>query len=207
MKHITILAIIILTFISTGCANKEQRAIRHAVERQMEYYPKSTLLDLYKSFFQDNFGPGHIVNDTAAARRYIEREIANATEYDRHYYEPAGRGENFYRVSLATVSDSIVPMEVFCEAFFASVKDIKPVDIKEWQEEWAHINEIIGKMKLNLPDYEKDSATLDSLLNAGEYAYHHSHNYTRLYSPHYRLIKKEIFLKDIKPLIDSTRIY
>ena len=42
------------------------KAVRTAVERQMQFYPKSTLKDLYKNFFQDKFGPGHIISDTTA---------------------------------------------------------------------------------------------------------------------------------------------
>lgn len=35
--------------------------IRAAVERQITMYPNSTLRDIYKNFFQDRFGPGHIM--------------------------------------------------------------------------------------------------------------------------------------------------
>ena len=41
-----------------------EEAVRVAVSRQMQKYPKSTLKDLYKNFFQDKFGPGHIIGDT-----------------------------------------------------------------------------------------------------------------------------------------------
>ena len=38
-----------------------QERVEKAARWQMENYPKSRLLDLYKNFFQDKFGPGHIV--------------------------------------------------------------------------------------------------------------------------------------------------
>lgn len=51
-----------------------EKAVREAVSRQMQNYPKSTLKDLYKNFFQDKFGPGHIISDTTAAGNYLRRD-------------------------------------------------------------------------------------------------------------------------------------
>ena len=50
-----------------------ERIIR-SVERQLERYPHSTLRDLYKNYFQDRFGPGHIIADEQAADRYLRYE-------------------------------------------------------------------------------------------------------------------------------------
>ena len=48
--------------------NKDfEKEVREAVSRQMQNYPKSTLKDLYKNYFQDQFGPGNIISDTTAA--------------------------------------------------------------------------------------------------------------------------------------------
>ncbi len=57
-----------------------EKAVRDAVCRQMQTYPKSTLKDLYKNFFQDKFGPGHIISDTTAAGDYLRRELVSYTE-------------------------------------------------------------------------------------------------------------------------------
>ena len=51
-------------------------SIQTAIERQMATYPESTLQDIYKSFYQEHFGPGHIISDTASARRYLMRELS-----------------------------------------------------------------------------------------------------------------------------------
>lgn len=202
MKNMLILLAACSLLLASCGKNENQKA----VERQLHDYPRSTLLDIYKSFFQDNFGPGHIVADTASARAYLCSELASASRYDAHYFEPAGRGDNFYRVSIAVIADSIVSFDDYFDAFFASVKDVQPVDIEQWRNEWATIVDAIDDMKLGLPDYENHKAAIDSLLDRGEYVYHHSRDYNRLYHPHYRLIRKDIFLRDIKPRIDSTRI-
>ena len=55
--------------------NMDMRSrVESVVKRQLELYPQSRLIDLYKNFFQDKFGPGHMVADTASAGAYIRRE-------------------------------------------------------------------------------------------------------------------------------------
>lgn len=40
-----------------GESDPFEASVRTAVERQLQQYPKSTLKDLYKNFFQDIYGP------------------------------------------------------------------------------------------------------------------------------------------------------
>ena len=39
----------------------------NAVNRIVTSYPKATLQDIYKSFFQERFGPGHIIPNEESA--------------------------------------------------------------------------------------------------------------------------------------------
>ena len=62
------------------------------VARQMQTYPKSRLLDIYKSCFQDYMGAEHLVSDRQSVKMYLEAEL-NATSLDElmpRYYEPCG---------------------------------------------------------------------------------------------------------------------
>lgn len=205
MKKLTLYTIIIFLTISCGSNRKiDTTGVAEAVDKQLEYYPELELMDLYKSFFQDNFGPGHIAPDSVIAYTRIISELHSAEDYGSPYYEAAGRGNNFYRVSLQVVSDSLVPVDLYFRAFYSSIKDVRPVDIKEWREEWNVIKTVIDSMNLSLPGYEEQTMAIDSLLKAGEYAYHHSRAYNANYHPHYRLIRKDIFLNEIKPLIDQN---
>ena len=87
-----------------------ERIIR-SVERQMERYPHSTLRDLYKNYFQDRFGPGHIIADDQAADRYLRYELENSTSFEGDDYEPTGYEEHFLRVNLRVIADGRVPYE------------------------------------------------------------------------------------------------
>lgn len=204
MKLIFFIFAILLSFSSSVFAQQSsEERIREAAGRQMESYPQSTLRDLYKSFFQDRFGPGHIVSDTASAGKYLREELAAGKDFPGPDYEQTGYAGNFYRVNLSLIKEGIIPCPVFFDAFVRSVKDIKPVDVKDWTEEWRMIESIISGMNLRLPDYEKDRAAILQLLKQGKYAMHHSRAFVENYDPHYRIISKDIFEKELLPLINN----
>ena len=97
------LLIVLTLFCSLSLCGQslETVSIRAAVERQMKNYPLSTLQDVYKSFYQEYFGPGHMISDTASVRRYLLHELSEmngaATPY---YYEPTGSQGAYVRVYL-----------------------------------------------------------------------------------------------------------
>lgn len=176
--------------------------VRAAVERQLRDYPASTLLDLYKSFFQERFGPGHIVSDTTAAGNYLRRELASADRYAGHYYEPTGCNGGFYRVSLAVIAEGLVPYDLYFDAFMRSVREIEPVEVEQWRSDWQEIVTVIADAAPDLPDFAADSLAIARMLEQGGYASHHSRIYNEKYLPHYRLIRKDIFESELQPLID-----
>ena len=56
-------------------------------------------------------------------------------------------------------------------------------------------------MNLNLENFEKDLEMIHSVLEQDKYAVHHSEIYNSEYHPHYRIIEKSIFEKEILPLL------
>ena len=56
-KYLILTFLIFFTTKSVVCCPLSVGKIKKSVERQLNDYPKSTLQDLYKSFFQDRFGP------------------------------------------------------------------------------------------------------------------------------------------------------
>ena len=173
-----------------GCTDN---AIRDAVERQMTQFPQSTLQDLYKSFFQDRFGPGHLIADEAAALRYLQYELATMDSPVGPVLEPTGYRGEYTRVSLSVIKDSLVTVERFFDVFMRSALIADRVDVAEWQREWHEIEREIRACGLDtLPDYARDSHVIDSLLREGHYVMHHSEQYGKAYRPHYRIIRTEL---------------
>lgn len=178
-----------------------EEAVRVAVSRQMQKYPKSTLKDLYKNFFQDKFGPGHIIGDTASAGNYLRRELASYTECTGDIAEPTGWEGNFLRVNLSVIKNGQIPYATFFDAFVRSVNGIRPVTVDQWQKEWLRIEVIVRSMDLALPGYEADRKEIEERLGRGEFVGHHSKVFEDSYSPHYRIVSKDIFEKELKPLL------
>ncbi|MBR0334093.1 MAG: hypothetical protein IIX13_04070 [Bacteroidales bacterium] len=196
---ILIILLLVAPLVDMQAVNKKQ--VRLAVSRQMQQYPASTLQDIYKNFFQDRFGPGHIVTDTARAGAYLREELKQVTRLDVPMYEASGERAAYYRVSLAAIKSGLVSYEVFFSAFIRSVTALPGVDVSDWAKEWASIEKIIRSMSLDLPIYEEDARAIEALLAQGYYAVHHSKAYNLHYQPHYRLIEKKIFEKEILPLL------
>lgn len=203
MRKNQILYLFLLICLTVQGADKKafDRAVRSAVERQMQRYPKSTLKDLYKNFFQDKFGPGHLIGDTVAAGNYLRKELASYTVVSGEVAEPTGWEGNFLRVNLSVIKTGQIPYPVFFDAFVRSVNGISPMPVSEWQKEWEQIEAVIRSMKLSLPDYEADRKEIDDRLNKGEYVGHHSRVFEDTYTPHYRIIRKDIFENELKPLL------
>ena len=188
-----------------SCKETESGQISAAVENQLKMYPKSTLQDLYKNFFQDYFGPGHIVSDTTSAGAYLDRELASFEQAAGAYYEPTGYNGNFYRVNLSVVKEGIISRDVFFDAFIRSVSSIQPMPVEEWQKEWMMIDSVIHTMNLSLADYNQEREKLFSLLEQGKFVMHHSESFSEAYDPHYRIIGRDIFLKEILPLLPNPQ--
>ena len=184
-----------------SCKETQSGQISTAVENQLKAYPKSTLQDLYKNFFQDYFGPGHIVSDTTSAGAYLDSELASFKQETGAYYEPTGYNGNFYRVNLSIVKEGIISRDVFFDAFIRSVSSIQPIPVDEWKKEWSMIDSVINTMNLSLTNYSAERENIFSLLEQGQHVMHHSEAFSNEYDPHYRIIGREIFLKEILPLL------
>lgn len=203
MRKSVFLLLSILLYISLQAVEKDvfNEAVRNAVARQMKAYPKSTLKDLYKNFFQDKFGPGHIISDTTSAGNYLRRELASYSEIEGEIAEPTGWEGNFYRVNLSVIKEGKIPYQTYFDAFIRSVQGIQPVAVSDWKKEWQAIELIIRSMNLSLPGYADDRKEIEERLERGEYVGHHSKVFEETYSPHYRIISKQIFEKELQPML------
>ena len=178
--------------------------IQRFIRQQMTLYPKSHLLDIYKSCFQDYMGAEHLVADRERVKAYLDEEL-NTTEMEslpEWYYEPCGIEGRYMRVSLRAVKEGLITEDMLLDAFIRSA-NVKRTSVKSWRRKWHKIIGRIDKMDLNLPDYDKEKQFVDSILSAGKYAISHSSDYRETYHPHYRSIERRIFENELKPLIDK----
>jgi hypothetical protein len=189
-------AALVLCF-HAGCKREPDagKKIAVSVRNQLILYPESRLQDLYKNFFQDRFGPGHLIPDTAMAGEYLRSELASYSQSDNPLLEPIGWEGNFYRVSADVIKRELIPYSVYLNAFVESANTTPEVSPEEWEKEWDKILSVIEQMHLNLPDYEADKAHIQQLIRSGKYAVHHSKAFEEAYRPHYRIIRKVVYDK------------
>lgn len=207
MRNVLILFLVICAgCVPLSCSSPDDftRQVKTAVASQMKEYPASTLCDLYKNFFQDKFGPGHLLADTIAAKNYLLREIETMQDSKGAVIAFTGWEHNFYRVNLSLLKEGKIPFKAFFDAFLESMNGVEIPKVSEWREEWAKVVEIVERMNLDLPDFEVDKQRLDDMLAGGKYAVHHSEAYVQLYAPHYRLIRKDVFEKRLKHYIPGS---
>ena len=100
MKKGLLLSLVLLLSVSAST-----QKIEGFINNQMNTYPKSRLLDIYKSCFQDYMGADHLVSDKQRVKAYLDEEL-NTTSLDDlmpWYYEPCGIDSSYYRVSIRVI--------------------------------------------------------------------------------------------------------
>jgi hypothetical protein len=169
--------------------------------------------DIYKSFCQDCLGPGHLIPNPDAARAYLMEELqAYREDLDSGRYEiPAercvsvGDAGNYIRVDLSVVLDSLVDAETLLDAFVRSANEGKTLSEEAWRAKWVSVANVIRKDFPALPDAEADLAAIDSLMAEGHYILHHSPIFEQTYHPHYRIVARDIFEKDLKDRLPVSK--
>ena len=202
MKHLLLFLSILLS------VSVSAQDIKTFVSHQMTEYPKSHLLDLYKSCFQDYMGAEHLVSDRERVKTYLDEELTTVgiDDLPEWFYEPCGIKGRYVRVSLRAVKEGLITEDMLLAAFIRSANTKRP-SVKSWRRKWHKIIGTIDRMKLNLPDYDREKQFLDSLLSVGKYAISHSSDYREAYHPHYRIVKRRIFEKELKPLMEKGKTH
>lgn len=207
-RYLLILAVIILSLSLASC---REQAMFDAVDRQLTLFPDSRAQDFYKSFCQDFLGPEHLIEDPASAAHYLSEELRSYGEdldslryrTPALLYYPVGDRGDYIRVDLAVVLEGMVGEDAFLDAFVRSANGGNRAADGKWAERWQDVARILRKYHAGIPNLEKDLGTLDSLVARGHYIMHHSEAFREAYHPHYRIIRKDIFNNELKPLIDS----
>lgn len=200
MRKAVILLITLFTVLSS-----QAQDVQSFVSRQLQTYPKSRLLDLYKSCFQDFMGAEHLVVDHQRIKAYLDEELNSVTLDDLMpwIYEPCGIDSSYYRVSIRAVKEGLISEDMLLDAFICSANSSNRPSVDEWNERWHKMIGTIDGMQLNLAQYNKDRQFIDSVLSVGKYAISHSPEYREAYRPHYRIVERSIFEQEILPLIEQ----
>lgn len=171
--------------------------VRIAATTLLDRYPLATLIDIYKSFFQDEFGPGHLLHDEAAAVAYLDREIETTVSRRRYEPEPCGLGRRYCRLSLDLVVDGIVNREHLAQAFLRGAAGLTGAEIETWSGKWTAIRTALDPLRNRIAEFDEAVRRIDDRLQSGDYAMHHSARFRRAYDPRYRIVT----IEDAKELV------
>ncbi|MBU2651260.1 MAG: hypothetical protein KKA81_10025 [Bacteroidetes bacterium] len=199
MKRIIFMLILTALSLASCTLKQDNSAIRSAIQDEIRLHPETRLADIYKNFFQDAYGPGHMINDSAAAMRYLLYELSEAVEYDTVLIQPLGEHHNFYRVNLSLVRDSILPLDVLYYAFSQSAALASPPPVEEWKNYWENVSQTLEDMGIEFPGQETDRQLILENLRNNDPVGHHSEAYSQAYHPHYRIVHRN--------MMDTIRYY
>lgn len=106
-------------------------ACAEALLAYAEDYPAAEPQDLYKLVFQDLYGPGHLLTDSAACAMYIAREVdtmADSNGLPDYSYTLCDN--RFVRVNLLLVRQGVIDIETLTSAVMRSARGLPSPDPK-----------------------------------------------------------------------------
>ena len=202
MKYIFPYEYILLLLLIINIESKFDMDLSILLE-QIKNHPNQTLQDVYKSCYQDEYGPGHLISNESSAINSLLQEI-NTIEKDYTpitLFEQTGIYGNYLRVDLTLVRDGVIPFFVLFRALTISATIGGQKSDENWSTIWSEIVEEVKKAELKFENFEEDLANLDRISKSEDKVVHHSEMYENVYHPHYRIIEKNAFEKFIKPFI------
>ncbi len=194
-------ALLMLGFIllMTACESDPRRAF---VRKFFKTYPEATLTDIFKGTFQDQFGSTHMIVNREPLARYIKEEMDSVQDFRNPDYFPCGFRERYYQVNLRVVADGRIPFDEFVDAFVDSGRglnlELTYLFVDDWRQILKAIQEV-GPKKIE--NFAEDSLHLENLMKEGKYIVHHTEKFNKLYRPHYRIIRRDIFEERILPYL------
>ena len=198
-RFVTLLTLALALLTLTGCLRHkvEQKVPEESVQTLCEYmvstYPQATLQDLYKTCYQDFFGPGHMVIDSASARGYLLCEVEqikangmNGVMGEWAKDEPTGFRHRFARVDLRRIALGEIGEDELLRRFMDAANTATPVH-DNWADEWTQIEAIALQVHTAWADVKLQADLHNAAAN--NQAVHHSEAFRKAYRPHYRLVK------------------
>jgi hypothetical protein len=183
---------ILIALIILSCTETDLK-IRKFVDSELSLYPESRLTDIYKSFFQDAYGPDHLIPDTTRAGIFLSRELAHEDWPDTLRFQSTGVEHDYIRVNLLMVKNGTIPRDTLLLAMVKSAPLARNPDIEDFRREWQKVLEYIEKKYPDLPGLATDRQTIEETLNAGDVVIHHSEHYNQTYKRRYRIIHHSVF--------------
>ncbi|HNX00926.1 MAG TPA: hypothetical protein PLE74_11995 [Candidatus Cloacimonadota bacterium] len=174
------------------------RAVKTLSWREFVLYPKATLIDYYKLFYQGTFGPGHIIENREIAYKALVQEIKGSSQSELPFVQDISFLNPYCRVSLEVLEKKMIGEETFMDMLMESCKVLRPITAIEWNEAWQEIEEILFQILPKLYDKKLVKMLHDEMYGDKIPLFRHSELFRETYKPHYRLIRKDLLPTHIR---------
>jgi hypothetical protein len=186
-------AIYILMAIAAVSCSQPATKTEEFVNTEFATFPESRFVDIYKSFFQDAYGPGHLIPDTTHAGMYLSEELQYENWPDTMLWQATGINHAYYRINLVLVKNGTIPRDTFLLAMLESATLARKPEISDFKNQVNELFDAVKKQHPDLPDLEKDKAAINAQLDKGEVMMHHSEHYLQTYQRRYRIVHRSVF--------------
>lgn len=202
MKRLILLMAIMAFLAPLKAQTLDSTMLCRGIQNYLSRYQQSELQDVYKYFYQNRFGTGHLVTDAQSALRYLDDELKrcdSSLAQPLAVYEYTGADSQHVRVHLIAVIKGWIPADVLNQAFVLSATAPRKVSFS-WFDEWQAI---VEALRIVAPTLVADEGVVQRLtaMSASNRAVHHSAAFNQAYQAHYRVVRRDIFERDLLPLL------
>jgi len=176
----------------------ERAAYQNLLLSHHERYPRSRAEDFYKLISQSVFGVGHLIEDEASARSYLEREILTLGDAGpgEPLVEPLDPEGRTVRVHLRPFVARGLPLDSLLAAMLETAAVVKP-DTALFLGRWEAFRDLVDRGEVGIP--MEDFEAVDAYARERNYpALHHSDAYRGAYKPAYRVVLGEILKRRVE---------
>lgn len=180
-------------------------------QKILKKYPESTLIDVYKYFFQSRFGLEHLISDSLISLNLLKdelksEEIHNYKKNQSQLVEVLQPDKKFVRVDLSLVKSQIISLNLFFTAFLESFVKHDSADYSNWKKDWLEIVKKFEENNLKIKNFKEDKIKIENAFKINKIVFSHSESYKKNYKPHYRVIDYKIFQRFLLPYLKQFRV-
>jgi hypothetical protein len=159
--------------------------------QHLQRYPRMELPDIYKLLHQSALGPGHAVDDPAAARARLQAEAASAgTGPDDPIADPISPDGRLARINLRPYLDEGHVLDLLADAFIRTAQSY-PGAADKLVKFCGCLGDLAGAGGIPFPQDEVERY-FQSVADQGYPAVHHSDTYRKAYRPAYRVVALDL---------------
>jgi uridine kinase len=164
--------------------------IKAIILEHYDRYPKMQIQDIVKLLYQNEFGVGHLITNSAASLRRIKEEYAmlqQNTLIKNNLFETIGNG--LYRLNLSAVKHTNIAITTINQIFVNTGKLVMGSELG-FEAKLSILQRCCQNEELPFP-VNNINAYLSMLKTQGYPPISHSEQYRLAYAPAYRIVKSD----------------